>query len=209
MIIVLRKSPEATPRSTLTLAIHGFIQAISIVLLTFMFASMWGGSVMWTTLFVAAFMSIIWVSRTASLVVGEYLEHRTGMTVIYFSTSDERRAILRVLAAMPEALVEIRYSGFMYWDGHNLNGDCESHGNSEFKRSKETEARVRSLGLIRGVITGFLIGIGVFFSFFVATLPYNAPFIPHPRDWFNYPVALVVSGSIAAAFWMDFAFQRR
>lgn len=205
-IVVIKKAHRTANWSDeVKTALDGIVQSASILALTFMFGSIWGGSLEWTVLFVAAFMCVMWISRTVSLVVGRYLETSTGMTVIMHETEKEKTAILRILTGMPAAFVENKSNSSKFWHGYKLGNKCE---NCKTTLEQEWEDKTAP-GVFYGLVFAIISGVGIFICFLAVTLPFDAPFLPHPYEWKNYRVATSVSLTLAVTYAVCFAFEFR
>lgn len=204
-IVVVRKAHHSNRSDDIKTALDGMIQSASILALTFMFGSIWGGSLEWTVLFVAAFMCVMWISRTVSLVVGRFLETSTGITMITYELEDERAAIIRILTGMPGAIVENKSNSSKYWLGRKLRNKCES---CQLSLEHQWEDKTAP-GVFYGLVFATISGIVIFICFLAVTLPFDAPFMPHPSEWMDYRVATSVSMTLAITYAVCVAFEFR
>lgn len=156
-------------------------------------------------LFVAAFMCVMWISRTVSLVVGRFLETSTGITMITYELEDERAAIIRILTGMPGAIVENKSNSSKYWLGRKLRNKCES---CQLSLEHQWEDKTAP-GVFYGLVFATISGIVIFICFLAVTLPFDAPFMPHPSEWMDYRVATSVSMTLAITYAVCVAFEFR
>ncbi|KAI5847654.1 hypothetical protein DFP73DRAFT_348265 [Morchella snyderi] len=204
-IVVVRKAHQSNRSGDIKTALDGMIQSASILALTFMFGSIWGGSLEWTVFFVAAFMCVMWISRTVSLVVGRFLETSTGITMITYKSVEEKAAIIRILTGMPEAIIENKSNSSKYWHGHKLRNKCD---NCKLPLEDDWEDKTAP-GVFYGFIFAIISGVLIFMCFLAVTLPFDAPFIPHPSRWKDFKVANSVSLTLAITYALCVAFEFR
>lgn len=125
------------------------------IFLSFLFGSIWGGTLFYTLGFVAALMGTIFVSRFCSISLCRWLEMNLEMAVFQCETAIEMAKIKRDLAKMPDVLMESKTDFYKYSAGYRLDTGCQNH--SQPATPKETSS-LGVLGLIIGLTTGIIEG---------------------------------------------------
>lgn len=128
LVILIHLSTEGRPQ--LRTLLTGFVEAALLLVLTFFFASQWGGNLYITTWAIGLLLVFITLGRALALIY-VYLSAQTwGLHVINCDESDEVRGCMRIICSMQEVLVIC--NGAYYFNGHRLDFIGE-----DFKRWKE------------------------------------------------------------------------
>ncbi|EON68449.1 hypothetical protein W97_07659 [Coniosporium apollinis CBS 100218] len=128
LVILIHLSTEGRPQ--LRTLLTGFVEAALLLVLTFFFASQWGGNLYITTWAIGLLLVFITLGRALALIY-VYLSAQTwGLHVINCDDSDEVRGCMRIICSMQEVLVIC--NGASYFNGHRLDFIGE-----DFKRWKE------------------------------------------------------------------------
>lgn len=159
MVVIVRLTPQDPfpVRHPACSVFLGLLRAMMFIFLSFLFGSIWGGTLFYTLGFVAALMGTIFVSRFCSIFLCRWLERHLDMTVIQCENIIELAAIKKTLAAMPGVLVENKTDSYKYSAGYRLDTKCQNHSQPATANSKETP-NLGVLGLIIGFITGIIEG---------------------------------------------------
>lgn len=178
MVVVLRliSDDPFRVRHPICFVFLGLIQAMQFVFLTFLFGSIWGGTLFYTLGFVTAFMCTIFVSRAISIWLCVWLERTLGMTIIECGNATEMTTAKRILAAMPDVLVESKTDAYKYSAGYRLDKKCQNHSRSTGEEATEHPSP-RALGLIIGLILGVIGGAPIGAVAFIASAPAAQPSI--------------------------------
>lgn len=154
MVVVLRLIPKDPfpVRHPFCSVFLGLLRAMMFIFLSFLFGSIWGGTLFYTLGFVAALMGTIFVSRFCSIFLCRWLERSLEMTVIQCETVTEMAKIKKALATMSGVLVESKTDFYKYSAGYRLDRKCQNH--SQTTIDKETP----SFGVL-GLIIGFIVGV--------------------------------------------------
>lgn len=178
MIVVLRLSREpVSVTNPMKFMLLGWFQAITLIMLTFLFGSIWAGTLFFTLGFVVAFMTTVVASRTCSIWLCGWMEKALGMTIIECEGETELRAITRILVAMPGVLVESKTDGYAYSAGYRLDTKCPAHS-IPTAGGVDGEMRPRTLGFLIGYILGSIVGIVVAIPVYIAAIPAHQSFVP-------------------------------
>ncbi|KAJ9636232.1 hypothetical protein H2199_007907 [Coniosporium tulheliwenetii] len=128
LVILIHLSTEGRPQ--LRTLLTGFVEAALLLVLTFFFASQWGGNLYITTWAIGLLLVFITLGRALALIY-VYLSAQTwGLHVINCDDSEEVRGCMRIVCSMQEVLVICNAAH--YYNGHRLDFIGE-----DFKRWKE------------------------------------------------------------------------
>ena len=107
MVIVLRATGRKDQeRHPLQVHLIGFILLVWLCIVSFLFGSTVGGSLIRSLCLVLVFSSSVAAFRGLCIGLGLWLERALDVTVFEYDSPEERRAIESVLKAMPGALVQ-------------------------------------------------------------------------------------------------------
>lgn len=178
MVVVLRLSKDTfKARRPKTSIFLGYLQAVLLVLLTFLFGSIWAGTLFFTLVFVASFTTTIAFSRLLSVWLCSWMEGVLSMTIIKCKDDNELEEIATVLAAMPGVLIENKTNGYKYSAGYMLGAKCQSYNLSAVGEVIQ-EAKARAFGFAIGAVAGGIIGVLVAIPVYIASIPAVQPFLP-------------------------------
>lgn len=121
LVVMVHLSLEA--RSPLITVLTGFIQALTLLVLTAFFGTYWGGTVIDTMKFMIILLVVVTMGRMLGLIHIQWCSRAFGFTVIECYHQDEVRGVLRLLASMPDVLIEI--NGAQYLWGTRVDGHQE------------------------------------------------------------------------------------
>ena len=121
LVVMVHLSSEA--RSPLTIILTGFIQGLTLLVLTAFFGIYWGGTVIDTLKLLIILLATVTLGRLLGVVYVQWSSQAFGLTVIECYNKDEIRGVLRLLASMPDVLVEI--NGAQYLWGTRVDGHTE------------------------------------------------------------------------------------
>lgn len=154
MILILRPAADTgqypkQPGTLLYSVCSGFIQALLLIGLTMIFASIFGPSILEATVFITYFIAVTVVSRTYSIYYCLWMEKALSTTIIEYGTPCEYRAIKAIVAGMPSAVVENLTDGSTYGDGYRLdhNPDCPDHPTTGARPCPRTFGRLLGLAV--------------------------------------------------------------
>lgn len=163
MVVVLQLSDEASTRAHPLMAVLiGWLQAMMLVFLTFLFGSIVGGTLFLAVTFVVVFMSTITASRACSIYLCSWLETALDLTIIECGSHEEMNAITRILAAMPDVLVESKSDGYRYSGGYRIYREFE------LPKQKVRPANFRTIGRVLGFVLILIVCLGLGTGFIVA-----------------------------------------
>lgn len=144
MIVILRPTEEVNPPSTWTPlfdVLRGYLQAIMLIFLTFIFGSTYSGDLFYTLVFVVVFTTLMVISRTYSIYFCWWMEKALDVTVIEYDTLEELEAIRTALTRIPSTLVESTTGHYRYLEGYKFND------NGRYDPST-TEVNPRTIGCL-------------------------------------------------------------
>ncbi|KAI9852047.1 MAG: hypothetical protein M1838_002016 [Thelocarpon superellum] len=124
LVIMVHQSLEA--RGPLATVMTGFIQGATLLLLTAFFSVYWGGTVIDTLIMLVVLLVVVTAGRMLGLLYIRWSAHAYGFTMIECYDHDEIRGVMRLLASMPDVMVQI--NGAQYLWGTRVDG------NKEFRR---------------------------------------------------------------------------
>jgi len=144
LVVMVHLSLEA--RSPLMTVLTGFIQALTLLILTAFFSTYWGGTVLDALALLIILLVVVTMGRILGLVYIQWCSQAFGFTVIECYHQDEVRGVLRLLASMPDVLIEI--NGAQYLWGTRMDGHREFRRwlvSVEEGRFDETETRLATV----------------------------------------------------------------
>lgn len=116
--ILIHLSTEG--RNPLMTLFTGFIEAGLLLVLTFFFASQWGGNLVLTMVALVLLLVFVTLGRVMGLVYVWLSSQVWGLSVVNCDTVDEIRGVLRILASMQDVLVVV--NGATYFSGYRMDG---------------------------------------------------------------------------------------
>lgn len=165
MMVILRRSEKlylASRWQPLLSILRGYLQALVLIFLTFLFGSSYQGDLFFTTLFVIAFATLIVISRTYSIYFCMQMEKALNITVIEYETSAELAAIKVILAGMPDVLVENITKRYKYSAGYRLDEDTNCSQDHDLPAVKISPIIIGRLFCL--VLVSFIILLAVMYS---------------------------------------------
>lgn len=153
MVVIPRPGEDGWPtnaKQPLFNILRGYLQALLLVGMTFLFGSTSRGDFFDAGLFIFTFITLVVISRTYSIYFCWWMESVLGATLIKYDTLTELRAIRTILAGMPGVLVESVTDSYKYSAGYRLgvNSDCRNHD------TPIARVNFRTVGRVLGVIIG-------------------------------------------------------
>lgn len=145
LVVMVHLSLEA--RSPLVTVLTGFIQALTLLILTAFFGTYWGGTAIDALELLIILLVVVTIGRMLGLIYIQWCSHALGFTKIECYHQDEVRGVLRLLASMPDVLIEINGAQYLWgvrMDGHK--GFRRWLVSVEEGRLDETETRVKTKG---------------------------------------------------------------
>lgn len=148
-MVVIRLSDEVNDpvRKLFTSILEGVFGAFMLILLTFLFGSVYGGQLFFILAFLVAFTATIIFSRVASISFYIWAQRATQLTLIECGSVEEMRGMARVLCAMPGVLIQSRNYNYSYLGGRRLGCDhvLPATGSKSYAKRKHM---VRVVGFI-------------------------------------------------------------
>ncbi|KAH8587405.1 hypothetical protein B0O99DRAFT_641798 [Bisporella sp. PMI_857] len=117
LVILLHLSTVGRPQ--IKTLFTGFIEAVLLLILTFFFASQWGGNLYITMLALSMLLIFVTLGRALALVYVWFSARIWGLHVINCDEEEEIRGCMRILCSMEDALVIV--NGAHYYNGHRLD----------------------------------------------------------------------------------------
>jgi hypothetical protein len=108
--------------SPLVTVVTGFIQVLILLILTAFFGMYWGGTASDTLELLVVILVVVTMGRTLGLGYIRWSSQAFGFTLVECYDQNEVRRVLRLLASMPEVLVEINGAQYLWGTrvvGHN------------------------------------------------------------------------------------------
>ncbi|KAI5809232.1 hypothetical protein BZA77DRAFT_329166 [Pyronema omphalodes] len=167
-IVIRRISETGGTAKPLCFSLIGTLRGFVLIILTFLYATSYGGTFHITAIFVFVFFAIISSSRILGTVLLSKLQDAANFTVIDCFSSSEVRGMMRLLTMMPGVVVSkrgcrLRFSGGLCIDDYYND-----------KRYVEQREQVHYLCVALpqcAVVAGLCVGIYVFFYGFLALMP--------------------------------------
>ncbi|KAF8538332.1 hypothetical protein BDD12DRAFT_981630 [Trichophaea hybrida] len=120
-VVVLRLSAKSRQLSPVRTILKGYFQAMMLLSLTFLFASIVGSTLLWATLVVATIISSVSASRGLSLWISRLLVEAAQLTIIECTDNREMKGMARLLVSIPGLLIESKTDGYSYSGGYRLD----------------------------------------------------------------------------------------
>ncbi|KAF8244637.1 hypothetical protein K440DRAFT_635860 [Wilcoxina mikolae CBS 423.85] len=120
LMVVVRIADDIVHSSVnpLIRVVFGTSQAIMLVLLTFIFGSMYPLRLLHASLFVVAFTCTVSFSRGLSIWASGQLQKGTGLTILECKTMKEMDSVYKRLLSLKNVVVENQTDGILYFGGH-------------------------------------------------------------------------------------------
>ncbi|KAI9820522.1 MAG: hypothetical protein M1832_003713 [Thelocarpon impressellum] len=141
-VVLVHLSMDA--RGPFKTVLIGFFNATMLLLLTCFFAMYWGGTVKDTLIFLVVLLVTATAGRLLGLLYVRWSARAYGLSVIECYDKQEIRGVMRLLASMPDVMVEM--NGALYVWGTIVNGNLEFRRHlMEVKRSERGNGLSRSV----------------------------------------------------------------
>ncbi|KAI9823344.1 MAG: hypothetical protein M1832_002568 [Thelocarpon impressellum] len=124
LVVLVHLSMES--RGPFKTVLTGFIQGATLLVLTCFFGVYWGGTFKDTLTLLIVLLVIVTGGRLLGLLYIRWSAHAYGFTLVECYDKQEIRGVMRLLASMPDVMVEI--NGAQYLWGTRVDG------NQEFRR---------------------------------------------------------------------------